>query len=101
MFAGHSYVDESVAGPLRGGVDAPSRCERALLSEREQQALALVARGFTHQLAARRMGVSKATVDTYIGRIRVKLQVGNKAELALAALRHLDARHRRAVALAQ
>jgi DNA-binding CsgD family transcriptional regulator len=35
------------------------------------------------------MGVSKATVDTYIARIRTKLGLGNKAELALAALRYL------------
>ncbi len=32
------------------------------------------------------MGISKATVDTYIERIRGKLQVGNKAELIRAAL---------------
>ena len=35
------------------------------------------------------MGVSKATVDTYVARIRAKLTLGNKAELTLAALRYL------------
>jgi DNA-binding CsgD family transcriptional regulator len=35
------------------------------------------------------MGVSKATVDTYVERIRAKLQVGNKADLTRAALRQL------------
>jgi DNA-binding NarL/FixJ family response regulator len=59
------------------------------LSPREQEALGYIARGFTHQQTATRMGVSKATVDTYIARIRTKLQLGNKAELALAALRFL------------
>jgi DNA-binding NarL/FixJ family response regulator len=59
------------------------------LSPREQQALGFIAQGFTHQQTATRMGVSKATVDTYIARIRAKLQLGNKAELALAALRFL------------
>ena len=44
------------------------------------------------------MGVSKATVDTYVGRIRTKLQVGNKAELALAALGHAGPRYRAAAA---
>jgi DNA-binding CsgD family transcriptional regulator len=35
------------------------------------------------------MGVTRKTVETYVERIRVKLQVGNKAELTRAALRHL------------
>jgi DNA-binding NarL/FixJ family response regulator len=56
------------------------------LSPREDETLDLVARGLTHAQIARRMGVSKATVDTYIERIRAKLQVGNKAELTRAAL---------------
>jgi DNA-binding NarL/FixJ family response regulator len=62
---------------------------RDQLSPREQEALSFIARGFTHQQTATRMGVSKATVDTYIARIRTKLNLGNKAELALAALRYL------------
>jgi two-component system nitrate/nitrite response regulator NarL len=57
-----------------------------LLSPREEQTLDLIARGFTHSQTATRMGVSKATIDTYVERIRAKLQVGNKAELTRAAL---------------
>jgi two-component system nitrate/nitrite response regulator NarL len=57
------------------------------LSPREEQTLDLIAKGFTHAQVARRMGISKATVDTYVERIRSKLQVGNKAELTRAALR--------------
>jgi DNA-binding NarL/FixJ family response regulator len=57
------------------------------LSPREEQTLDLIARGYTHAQAATRMGVTKATVDTYVERIRAKLQVGNKAELTRAALR--------------
>jgi DNA-binding NarL/FixJ family response regulator len=59
------------------------------LSPREEEALTLIAKGFTHAQAATRMGVSKATVDTYVERIRAKLQVGNKADLTRAALRQL------------
>jgi DNA-binding NarL/FixJ family response regulator len=66
---------------------APAEHER--LSRREQEALGFVARGFTHQQTASRMGVSKSTVDTYITRIRGKLHLGNKAELTMAALRYL------------
>ena len=35
---------------------------------------------------AARLGISPHTVDTYVKRIRVKLGVGNKAELTRAAL---------------
>lgn len=59
------------------------------LSAREAETLDWIARGFTHAQVANRMGVSKATVDTYVERIRVKLQVGNKAELTRAALTRL------------
>ena len=62
-----------------------------LLSPREREALDLIASGFTHAQAARRMNVTKATVDTYVERIRVKLQAGNKAELTAIALRHRSA----------
>jgi DNA-binding NarL/FixJ family response regulator len=86
--AGSAYVAPAASArrAATGGAD-----RRTELSRRERQALTYIARGFTHQQAATRMGVSKATVDTYVGRIRTKLQVGNKAQLALAALRYLDA----------
>jgi DNA-binding NarL/FixJ family response regulator len=58
----------------------------ATLSAREQEVLSLIARGFTHSQTASRLGVSASTVDTYVARIRAKLGLGNKAQLALAAL---------------
>jgi DNA-binding NarL/FixJ family response regulator len=67
----------------------PETPATAALSPREEQALTLIAKGFTHAQTATRMGVSKATVDTYVERIRAKLQVGNKADLTRAALRQL------------
>jgi two-component system, NarL family, nitrate/nitrite response regulator NarL len=70
--------------PAAGGVPASGGVPR--LSAREEEALELIASGFTHSQVATRMGVSKATVDTYIERVRTKLQVGNKAELTRAAL---------------
>lgn len=67
----------------------PRPASASLLSPREEQTLTLIARGFTHAQAATRMGVTLATVNTYVERIRAKLQVGNKAELTRAALQHL------------
>ncbi|WIM94387.1 helix-turn-helix transcriptional regulator [Actinoplanes oblitus] len=60
------------------------------LSPREREALFYIAHGYTHQQAAARMGVKKPTVDTFLARIRVKLGVGNKAELTRAAMTHLN-----------
>ena len=62
------------------------------LSAREDEALGLIARGLTHSQVATRMGVTKTTVDTYVERIRAKLQVGNKAELTRAALERLQSK---------
>jgi DNA-binding NarL/FixJ family response regulator len=91
VVGGGFYLSAQLADLLHAATDAPRPpVGRDELSRREQEALAYIARGFTHQQTATRMGVSKATVDTYIARIRTKLGLGNKAELALAALRYLS-----------
>jgi DNA-binding NarL/FixJ family response regulator len=88
--AGGFYLSAQLADLIQAAtLGQPAARPTETLSPREQEALGYIARGFTHQQTATRMGVSKATVDTYIARIRTKLQLGNKAELALAALRHL------------
>jgi DNA-binding NarL/FixJ family response regulator len=60
--------------------------EAAPLSRREIQVLGQVAQGLTHSQIARRLGISRHTVDTYVKRIRAKLALGNKAELARIAV---------------
>ena len=72
-----------------GGGQVDTTAPPPALSPREEQTLSLIARGFTHSQIATRLGVRKATVDTYVERIRGKLQVGNKAELTRAALARL------------
>ncbi|AQZ67225.1 hypothetical protein BKM31_42395 [[Actinomadura] parvosata subsp. kistnae] len=57
------------------------------LSPREEETLRWIARGQTHGQIARRMGISKATVDSHVERIRAKLHAGNKADLTRSALR--------------
>jgi DNA-binding NarL/FixJ family response regulator len=66
--------------------DRKSANGRPALSPRETQVLQLIGMGYTHDQAARRMGVSRNTVDTYVKRVRGKLGAGNKAYLARAAL---------------
>lgn len=71
------HVGEA-APKVEPGIDA--------LSPREITALSYIARGFTHEQTARRMAISRHTVDTYIKRARAKLHLGNKAELTRAVL---------------
>ncbi|GAA3642280.1 response regulator transcription factor [Nonomuraea antimicrobica] len=99
--AGGFYLSAGLADILQRELDSPgpgfgSGSDSALprLSEREEQTLSYIAQGFTHAQIARRMDISKATVDTYVERIRTKLQVGNKAQLTRAALDRLERRHR-------
>lgn len=92
--AGGFALSSQLADILQSQLAAPAAADPAPepvspLSPREEQALTLIAKGFTHAQTATRMGVSKATVDTYVERIRAKLQVGNKADLTRAALRQL------------
>lgn len=62
------------------------------LSKRESLVLALVGDGYTNDQIARRIGISKHTVDTYLRRIRSKLNLGNKAQLARAAFHYSQTR---------
>lgn len=93
--SGGFYLSSQLADILQAELtrpDPPARARPARageLSPREEETLSLIARGFTHAQVATRMKVSKATVDTYVERIRAKLQVGNKAELTRAALAYL------------
>jgi DNA-binding NarL/FixJ family response regulator len=59
---------------------------RQSLTIREIETLKWIAEGLTHREISRRMGLTEATVSTYIKRIRHKLNVGNKAELTRRAI---------------
>ncbi len=60
--------------------------ETTTLSRREIETLRLVADGCTHRQIARRLGLTEMTVNTYVKRIRSKLNAGNKAELTRKAI---------------
>jgi DNA-binding NarL/FixJ family response regulator len=85
--AGGFYVSSQLADLISA---APDRSEppesQVLLAPRERETLALIAQGFTQTQAARRMGLSPATIDTYIRRIRRKFGGGNKADLTRRAI---------------
>jgi len=56
------------------------------LSQREQQVLTELARGFTHQEIADRLAVSIKTVETYLARLSGKLGLHRRADLVAYAL---------------
>lgn len=85
--AGGFVLGNGLAGILRGQLAAPASAltGRPALSPRESEVLAHLARGRTRRQAATRMGVAESTVDTLVKRIRVKLGLGNLADLVRAA----------------
>ncbi|WP_438485057.1 response regulator transcription factor [Streptomyces sp. S186] len=79
-------VRGAVAGKSRETQDSSERGGTSL-SSRERVVLRLIADGLTHAQIARRLSISTNTVNTYIKRVRAKLNLGNKADLTRAALR--------------
>jgi DNA-binding NarL/FixJ family response regulator len=59
---------------------------KAPLSQRELEVIQQIASGLTHRQIASRLAISHNTVDTYVKRIRSKMNLGNKAQLTRAAV---------------
>ncbi|NPV85381.1 MAG: response regulator transcription factor [Anaerolineae bacterium] len=57
------------------------------LTERELEVLKLVAQGLTNDQIAQKLVISKRTVNVHIGNILAKLQLVNRAQMVLYALR--------------
>ncbi|MFD3492688.1 response regulator transcription factor [Streptomyces sp. NPDC058690] len=57
------------------------------LSPRERQVLAHIAAGYTHLQTSRRLSISQSSVETYLQRIRSKLDAPTRAHLIRAAVR--------------
>ncbi|WP_331763807.1 helix-turn-helix transcriptional regulator (plasmid) [Streptomyces hirsutus] len=56
------------------------------LSPREVQVLAHIAAGYTHHQTSKRLNISQSSVETYLQRIRLKLDVPTRAHLIRAAV---------------
>lgn len=74
-------IEHYVAGPARGR-DAP---DLALLTEREREVLAVVARGLANDEIAAELHISPATVKTHVGRLMAKLAAHDRAQLVVVA----------------
>lgn len=90
--AGKSYVDPSVAGKVLGVVSGqqsePASILTAKLSEREVDVLSLLARGFTNADIATQLHLSEGTVRNHVSTIFAKLNVNDRTQAAVIAIRH-------------
>jgi DNA-binding CsgD family transcriptional regulator len=64
----------------------PTHTDPYGLARREVETLRWIVRGLTHAQIATKMGLSRATVNTYATRIRDKLNVSSTAELTRIAI---------------
>ena len=91
--AGESVISRSVAGRLLDQVrgrdtDAePGDAIRATLTEREVEVLKLVASGKENSEIARDLFISRKTVQNHMSSILAKLQLENRIQAAVAAVR--------------
>ncbi|MEM7028227.1 MAG: response regulator transcription factor [Chloroflexota bacterium] len=90
--AGKSYIDPNVAGKLlnhvSGDVTAPDSGLTDDLSERELDVLKLIAHGLSNTDIAANLHLSEGTVRNYVSAIFTKLNVSDRTQAAVIALKH-------------
>jgi DNA-binding NarL/FixJ family response regulator len=83
---GGSYIHRELVEPLiselRPGAKPPGR-----LSPREHQVLQMIANGSENKQIARELGISEATVKTYVRGVFERLDVNSRAEAVAVGLR--------------
>lgn len=83
---GGIHVSPTLSPLLQSELREPERPPPTTLAPRECETLGWLAHGLTHRQIAGHMGLTEATVSTYVKRIRSKLSVGNKADLTRVAI---------------
>ncbi|HQE92841.1 MAG TPA: response regulator transcription factor [Anaerolineae bacterium] len=91
--SGESHIDPVIAGKLLGHIarqGAPSVDSTllAVLSDREMEILRLIARGLSNAEIAGQLFLSPGTVRNYVSAILNKLNVTDRTQAAVLALRH-------------
>jgi DNA-binding NarL/FixJ family response regulator len=86
--AGEALIDPVIAARLvdaiaqPAGEPAPER-----LTAREQEVLALIARGYSNKRIALELGIAEKTVKTHVGHVLAKLGVADRTQAAVHAVR--------------
>lgn len=84
--AGRMIVASGAAADLVEGLERDER-ERSL-TEREREVLGTLADGATNREIAKRLGVSEKTVKNHVSSILAKLDLSDRTQAALYAVRH-------------
>jgi len=89
---GRSHVDPAVAGDLLARVAVSAAAEpstvAASLSDRELDVLRLLGNGMSNAGIAEQLFLSEGTVRNYVSSILTKLQVDDRTQAAVLAVRH-------------
>lgn len=90
---GQTHVDPAVAGQLFDRVSSGAVTQRdstvaADLSEREMDVLRALGRGLTNAEIAAKLFLSEGTVRNYVSSVLAKLNVGDRTQAAVLAVRH-------------
>ena len=89
---GDTFIDPAVAGKLFAhaakSTPAPESKIAAELSERELEVLKLLARGLTNAAISEQLFLTEGTVRNYVSAILTKLDVADRTQAAILALRH-------------
>lgn len=88
---GGSYLDPSIAGQvflgIAGKTGTPAASRGVALSDREEEVLRLIARGFTNKEVAAKLDVSVKTIESHKARAMEKLDVDSRAGLVAHAIK--------------
>ena len=86
--AGEALIDPVVAARMVETLAGESREEPLdRLTPREREVLILIGRGFPNKLIARELGLSEKTVKAHVGRVLAKLEVTDRTQAAVIAVR--------------
>ncbi|MEU8775208.1 response regulator transcription factor [Streptomyces sp. NPDC048606] len=89
VHAGHVLLQPEVAEVLLAQDDQPAGAGRpGALTEREREVLGLIADGRSNREIARALVLSEKTVKTHVSNILMKLDLSDRTQAALWAVRH-------------
>ncbi|MEU9182424.1 response regulator transcription factor [Streptomyces sp. NPDC048550] len=88
VHAGHVLLQPEVAEALLSQEEQPSSSRGGSLTEREREVLSLIADGRSNREIARALVLSEKTVKTHVSNILMKLDLSDRTQAALWAVRH-------------
>ncbi|SCK30843.1 two component transcriptional regulator, LuxR family [Streptomyces sp. WMMB 714] len=88
IHAGHVLLQPEVAGALLSEGSGGSAGRGTQLTEREREVLELIADGRSNREIARALVLSEKTVKTHVSNILMKLDLADRTQAALWAVRH-------------